>query len=71
MIGERREDIIQVAVDSLIEKMITKYYKAHLGDRLQEGTNGEIYDEEGRQPAANSEAEQYQLRLADGGQPGR
>lgn len=55
MITERKEDIALVEVDSFIEKMITKYTKAFLGDRFGEVENGEIYGQAGRQPAENSE----------------
>ncbi len=53
--SERSEDLILVEVDSYIEKMIEKYYKNHLGDRLGEVENGEnIYSQEGRQTAGVS-----------------
>jgi len=52
MIIERKEDLILVEVDSKIEKMIEKYYKAFLDDRVGEVENAEeIYSQEGRQPA--------------------
>ncbi len=49
MITERKEDLILVEVDRKFEKMIEKYYKAFLGDRLGEVGNAEnIYGQEGR-----------------------
>ena len=50
--SERSEDLIMVEVDSYIEKMLEKYYKNHLGDRVGEVENGEnIYSQEGRRTA--------------------
>ncbi len=72
MITERKEDIAQVDIDSWIEKMLEKYTRAFLGDRFEEVADGEnLYDEEGRQPVADSEGQRDQLRLAAGGEPGR
>ena len=47
--SERSEDLIFVEVDSYIERMIEKYYKNHLGDRIGEVEDAEnIYSQEGR-----------------------
>ena len=62
MITERKEDLVQVESEAFIEKMLEKYFSSFVGDR-----DGNIYDQEGRQPAANSEEERDQLRLATGG----
>ena len=69
MIGERKEDIIQVEVDSWFEKMITKYTRAHLGDRGEVGY-GNVYSQEGRQRDQDSEEIRDNLRRAVGGEPG-
>jgi hypothetical protein len=72
MITERKEDIADIEIDSWIEKMLEKYTRAFLGDRFEEVADGEnLYDETGRQPVSDSEGEQYQLRFAAGGEPGR
>ncbi len=55
MTTERKEDLITVEADSYIEKLIEKYYRAKLGDRIGEVENGEIYSQEGRRPAKVSE----------------
>ncbi len=50
MITERKEDLIFVEAESFTDKLIEKYYKSFLGDRLGEVENGEnIYSQEGRQ----------------------
>ncbi len=50
--SERTEDLVFIEVDKFIEKMLEKYYKSHLGDRIGEVENGEkIYSEAGRRPA--------------------
>ena len=50
--SERTEDLVMVEVDRFIEKMLEKYYKSHLGDRVGEVENAEnIYSEAGRRPA--------------------
>ena len=69
MIGERKEDIVQVAVDSWFENMIAKYYKAHLGDRGEVG-DGNLYSQEGRERDQDSEEVRDNLRRAVGGEPG-
>ncbi len=46
MIGERREDIVQVQVDSWFETMIAKYFTEHVGDRGEVLGNGNIYGQE-------------------------
>ena len=54
MILERDIDLIMVEVESFIERMIEEYARAHLGPRFGEVANGNLYDEEGRQPYGNS-----------------
>ncbi len=71
MITERREDIVQVEIESRIKIMLEKYTKAFLADRFGEVENGELYVQEGRQPVADSEAIRGDIRLAPGGEPGR
>lgn len=51
MITERKEDLAQVEVDSFIVKLLEKYYKAFLGDRIGEVENGNVYDQGRGQPA--------------------
>ena len=64
MITERKEDLAQVEVDSFIEKMIEKYARAFLGDRIGEVENGNVYDEERGHPAQVS-GEVGSLGLSD------
>ena len=69
MIGERKEDIVLVAVDNKIENMIAKYHKAHLGDRGEVGY-GNVYSQEGRERDQDSEEVRDNLRRVTGGEPG-
>ena len=69
MIGERKEDIIQVAVDNWFENMIAKYHEAHLGDRGEVG-DGNVYSQEGRERDQDSEGTRDNLRRVTGGEPG-
>ena len=69
MIGERKEDIVLVAVDSKIEDMIIKYSRAHLGDRGEVG-DGNVYSQEGRERDQDSERTRDNLRRVTGGEPG-
>jgi len=55
MITARDIDLLMVEVESFIEKMIIEYSKAHLGDRFGEVGDGEVYDQEGRQPSGIGE----------------
>ncbi|MCK5430541.1 MAG: hypothetical protein KAI94_13765 [Anaerolineales bacterium] len=45
MITERKEAQITVESESYIYKMLEKYYKSFLGNRLGEVENGEIYSQ--------------------------
>ena len=66
--SERTEDLVLVEVDSYIEKMLEKYYKSFLGDRIGEVGNGEnIYSQEGRQTAGVGEEVRGIDQLAPGG----
>ncbi len=70
MITERREDIVQVEIDSRIKIMLEKYTKAFLADRFVEVADGRLYVQEGRQPPGDSQEIRDQLRFAPGGEPG-
>jgi len=64
MITARDIDLLMVEVESFIEKMIIEYAKAHLGDRIGEVGDGELYDQEGRQPGGIGE-EMGSVNLTD------
>jgi hypothetical protein len=55
MITERKEDIIWVEAESYIEKLLEKYLRAKLGDRIGEVENGELYSQTGRDGTTDSE----------------
>ena len=57
MITERVLDMLQVEVESYIEKLLKEYTIGFMGDRMEAGglENGDLYDEEGRQPITSSE----------------
>jgi hypothetical protein len=55
MILERDIDLIMVEAEDFIKKMIEEYTRAHLGPRFGEVANGNLYDQEGRQPSGYSE----------------
>ena len=74
MITERDTDLMQVELDAYLENLLKEFMAGYLGDRGDEGSLGEIqngilYDQEGRQPAEDSEGQRDSLRLAPGGEP--
>jgi len=70
MITERREDIIQVEIESRIKIMLEKYTKAFLADRFGEVADGNLYAQAGGQPPGDSQAIRGDVRLAPGSEPG-
>lgn len=65
MITERDTDLMQVELDAYLENLLKEFMAGYLGDR----GDGILYDQEGRQPAEDSEGAGDQLRLAPGGEP--
>ncbi len=75
MITARKLDIMQVEVDRQIEKLLEKFVRGHLGERMNDAqitnnqlnvdgrANGtEIHVETGRQPVRPGEEVQYDQR---------
>ncbi len=54
MMTERKEDLIFVEAESFTDKLIEKYFKSFVGDRLGEVENGELYSQTGRDGTKDS-----------------
>ena len=62
MITERKEDLVQVEVESYIEKMLEKYFSSFVGDR-----DGNIHGQAERYPGPDSEEIRNIDQFAAGG----
>ena len=67
MITERKVNQIIDGAEFFTDKLIEKYYKTFLGDRLEEGENGELYSQEGRQVTGPGEEVRSIDQYAPGG----
>jgi hypothetical protein len=68
--SERTEDLIMVGVDKRVKELLEKYYKNHLGDRIGEVEDGNIYSQGKRNGIGNSEEIGNIVQQPPIGQPG-